>query len=375
MSSSSSAAAICRPARSCRRSCSSIRRRSRNSTATSFTRDRTSSRRSRITRIARSSASSAASRTSSRSTGEHSISRRRLRRRPARCSPATSATPTSTTPPIAASHKAVRAMFEEQVGWAVDAGVDFVIGETFSYAQEALIALDVVKQAKQVAVITLAMHKADVTREDWSVADACKRLADAGADVVGLNCIRGPATMMPLLREIRAKVKTHLAALPVPFRTSEDQPSFQSLRDTHWHFDEGAAHSPSRSIRSRATGSRSPSSDGKRPNSTSGISACAAARARITSARLPKRSASGRRRASIRPTCRSTRSSARTSGSGRCRRTTPTSSNAGAKRRAGRSPARPVTRQGSGTLHASTSTRRENWASDCVTLIRIALVL
>ena len=23
-------------------------------------------------------------------------------------------------------------MFEEQVGWAVDAGVDFVIGETFS---------------------------------------------------------------------------------------------------------------------------------------------------------------------------------------------------------------------------------------------------
>ena len=39
-----------------------------------------------------------------------------------------------------ASHRAVRAMFEEQVGWAVDAGVDFVIGETFSWAQEALIA-------------------------------------------------------------------------------------------------------------------------------------------------------------------------------------------------------------------------------------------
>ena len=53
-------------------------------------------------------------------------------RRPARSSPATSATPTSTIPPTPASHKAVRAMFEEQVGWAVDAGVDFVIGETFS---------------------------------------------------------------------------------------------------------------------------------------------------------------------------------------------------------------------------------------------------
>ena len=36
-------------------------------------------------------------------------------------------------------------MFEEQVGWAVDAGVDYIVGETFSYAQEALIALDVIK--------------------------------------------------------------------------------------------------------------------------------------------------------------------------------------------------------------------------------------
>ena len=59
-------------------------------------------------------------------------------------------------------------MFEEQVQWAVDAGVDFVIGETFSWGAEALIALDVVKKAGQTAVITLAMHQADVTREGWT---------------------------------------------------------------------------------------------------------------------------------------------------------------------------------------------------------------
>ena len=35
-----------------------------------------------------------------------------------------------------ASRRAVRAMFDEQVGWAVEAGVDFVIGETFSWAEE-----------------------------------------------------------------------------------------------------------------------------------------------------------------------------------------------------------------------------------------------
>ena len=142
------------------------------------------------------------------------------------------------------SHKSVRAMFEEQVGWAIDAGVDYIVGETFSWAQEALIALDVIKRARKTAVITLAMHKADVTREDWTVADACKRLADAGADVVGLNCIRGPATMLPLLREIRAGVNTHVAALPVPYRTNEKEPSFQSLCDTHWHYAEGSRPFP-----------------------------------------------------------------------------------------------------------------------------------
>jgi betaine-homocysteine S-methyltransferase len=143
-----------------------------------------------------------------------------------------------------ASHQAVRAMFEEQVGWAIDAGVDYIVGETFSYAREALIALDVIKKAKQTAVITLAMHRADVTREGWTVAEACQRLADAGADVVGLNCIRGPQTMLPLLRQLRAQVKIPLAALPVPYRTSDKEPSFQSLCDTHWPFAEGSRPFP-----------------------------------------------------------------------------------------------------------------------------------
>lgn len=129
------------------------------------------------------------------------------------------------------SRQTVRAMFEEQVGWATDAGVDFVVGETFSWGEEALIALDVIKQSGATAVITMAIHQAPNTREGWSPAEACKRLEDAGADVVGLNCIRGPHTLMPILREIRQAVQGHVAALPVPYRTTDDQPSFQSLRD------------------------------------------------------------------------------------------------------------------------------------------------
>ena len=143
-----------------------------------------------------------------------------------------------------ASEKAVREMFEEQVQWAVDAGVDFVVGETFSWGQEALIALEVIKAAGQTAVMTLAMHRADVTRENWSVADTCKRLEDAGADVIGLNCIRGPETMMPLLKQIRSAITIPMAALPVPYRTSDKEPSFQSLCDSHWHGEWGARAFP-----------------------------------------------------------------------------------------------------------------------------------
>ena len=178
-----------------------------------------------------------------------------------------------------ASHTAVRAMFEEQVGWAVDAGVDFIIGETFSYAEEALIALDVIKKAGQAAVMTLAMHQADLTREDWTVVDACKRLADAGADVVGLNCIRGPSTMLPLLQaRSAAAVKTHVAALPVPYRTTNEQPYVPVATRHALALRRGKpAVSRSHSIRSPAIASRSPSSADKPPRSTSATSACAAA--------------------------------------------------------------------------------------------------
>jgi betaine-homocysteine S-methyltransferase len=129
------------------------------------------------------------------------------------------------------SRRTVRAMFEEQASWAAESGVDFIIAETFSFAEEALIALDVVKATGLPAVVTLALHQEPLTRDGLSPAEACKRLEAAGADVVGLNCIRGPRTMLPHVREVRAAVSGHVAALPVPYRTTDDQPTMQSLRD------------------------------------------------------------------------------------------------------------------------------------------------
>jgi betaine-homocysteine S-methyltransferase len=53
----------------------------------------------------------------------------------------------------------------------------------------------------------------------------------AGADVVGFNCYRGPATMLPLIESVAKVIKTPLAALPVPYRTTEQEPTFFCLKD------------------------------------------------------------------------------------------------------------------------------------------------
>src|SRR5579864_5052566 len=126
-----------------------------------------------------------------------------------------------------AALKEVERIFAEQVGWAVEAGVDYFVAETLSWVDEALMALAAIRKYSKVpAVVTLAIHKDPLTREGLTAAEACKRLEGAGADVVGINCHRGPATMLPLLKEIRAAVKCDVAGLPVPYRTNPEQPSF-----------------------------------------------------------------------------------------------------------------------------------------------------
>ncbi|MDB6008316.1 MAG: betaine--homocysteine S-methyltransferase 1 [Gammaproteobacteria bacterium] len=126
----------------------------------------------------------------------------------------------------------VERIFAEQVEWAADAGVDYIVAETFSWGAEAIMALEAIKKHSKVpAVVTFSVHREEQTREGWSPAETCKRLEAAGADVVGLNCHRGPDTMLPLLREIRDTVKCEVAALPVPYRTTTEQPSFMSLTD------------------------------------------------------------------------------------------------------------------------------------------------
>jgi len=125
--------------------------------------------------------------------------------------------------------KEVKRQYEEQVEWAVDEGVDFIVAETIEYLGEALIALETIKKAGLPAVINFTSTNGDKTKDNHTWAEACKKLEEAGADVVGLNCGRGPAAMIPVLKEIREAVSIPIAALPVAYRTTPEQPGFQSL--------------------------------------------------------------------------------------------------------------------------------------------------
>jgi betaine-homocysteine S-methyltransferase len=124
----------------------------------------------------------------------------------------------------------VRAMYTEQLGWAADEGIDFVISETNDYLGEALIALEVIQGLGLPAMVTLAATQPEHTRDGYDYVEACRILAARGATVVGLNCDRGPATMLPLVARIREAVDCAVAAQPVPYRTTADSPTMQSLR-------------------------------------------------------------------------------------------------------------------------------------------------
>ena len=131
------------------------------------------------------------------------------------------------------THLQVEKMFNEMIDWAVDEGADILVGETFYYAEEAYAALKAMKESKLPCVITIAPMGENIMRDGVSILDTCKELEQRGGDVVGMNCFRGPNTMMPYLKEIRKSLKCHVAALPINYRTTKEHPTFFNLPDNN----------------------------------------------------------------------------------------------------------------------------------------------
>jgi betaine-homocysteine S-methyltransferase len=125
-----------------------------------------------------------------------------------------------------ASADRVRAMFDRQLEVMTDVGIDLVIGETFTWLGEALIAVERAARTGLPVVVTMSYEKEVRAYEGDSPADCAKRLRDAGAHVVGVNCLRSPEQTLPIVEEMRDAVDGYVAAQPVGFRTDDQEPDF-----------------------------------------------------------------------------------------------------------------------------------------------------
>lgn len=125
----------------------------------------------------------------------------------------------------------VRGIFAEMVQWCKEEEVDYINGETFYYHEEALIALEEILKQGLPAVITLGLMGENILRDGYTVEESCKILSERGALVVGMNCFRGPVTMQPYIEKIRNNVDGYVGALPIPYRTTAENPTFFNLPD------------------------------------------------------------------------------------------------------------------------------------------------
>jgi betaine-homocysteine S-methyltransferase len=118
----------------------------------------------------------------------------------------------------------------EQIRLLKDAGVDFLILETFFHLAEMEVALKAAAQSGLPVVATMSFRPLVTQCSDGRTPAECAIvMADLGAIAVGANCEQDPARMLPLLREMRNSVDVPLAAQPAAFRTTDECHSFTRL--------------------------------------------------------------------------------------------------------------------------------------------------
>ena len=110
------------------------------------------------------------------------------------------------------AHKA----FAEQTQVLVDSGVDLIMLETFPSLAEARQAVEAVREVqKDIALIVQVTFQRD--GRTWmgeEPAAVARELRNAGADVVGVNCIPGPQAALDILEEMSSASKVKLSVQP-----------------------------------------------------------------------------------------------------------------------------------------------------------------
>jgi 5-methyltetrahydrofolate--homocysteine methyltransferase len=110
--------------------------------------------------------------------------------------------------------------FREQAEALAEGGVDLFAVETMMFPQEATAAIRACKAVTDLPVMATMFFQYeegnDRDRTMWgeSPAEVAKSLLAAGADVIGMNCGRGPDRAIVIIREMRAVTDAPLVAYP-----------------------------------------------------------------------------------------------------------------------------------------------------------------
>jgi betaine-homocysteine S-methyltransferase len=118
----------------------------------------------------------------------------------------------------------------EQIRLLKDAGVDFLILETFFHLAEMKVALEAAAESGLATIATMSFRPLVTQCSDgYAPAECARQMADLGAVAVGANCEQDPERMLPLLREMQRAAETPLAAQPAAFCTTDECHSFTRL--------------------------------------------------------------------------------------------------------------------------------------------------
>ena len=115
----------------------------------------------------------------------------------------------------ATSLEEARSAFREQVGALAEGGVDLIVIETMMDLEEAHQALLAAREATSLPVVVqMTVQEDGNTISGVSPEDFARQLDAWGADVIGVNCGVGPATVLETLERMAAVTTRKLSAQP-----------------------------------------------------------------------------------------------------------------------------------------------------------------
>src|SRR2546426_7878095 len=81
------------------------------------------------------------------------------------------------------------------------------------------------------SMVTMPSDTATKAYDGHPPAECARPFRDAGADIIGVNCLRNPLLLLPLAREMRQAVSGFVACQPTAYSTPPDVPDFTATKE------------------------------------------------------------------------------------------------------------------------------------------------